>query len=174
MNTRELGEFARTPGFLVKMEEIFFEAMSPDYTDYSDMAGLPRIDFAKGPWTVDGGSISTPLGPRGLGMLMMAYEDVPVWTLQCVGQYEEEALPCLEAALRAAYAAKQFFGGRGPEEFVHGEFVYRNEVHHSYRAGFQESNFFRGHEKIIRMGRNADGTMTKAMGWHSYQGMLMI
>ncbi|MCR4334022.1 MAG: hypothetical protein NUV60_03385 [Patescibacteria group bacterium] len=174
MNTEELGEFVKTPACLAKMEEMFFKAMGPDYTDYSDIAGMPRTYFAEGPWTVEGGSILTPLGPRGIGMLLMAHEDVPIWTLQCFGHCQEEALPCLKAALSAAHAEKKFFGGRGQDGFVHEGLVYHNDVEPAFRTDFQGSNFFRGYEKIQRKGQGLSGAPGEVLGWHSYQGGMMI
>lgn len=86
--------------------------------------------------------------------------------MQYFGQYPEEAIPCLKAALRAAYAEKKFFGGRGPENFElgAGEYVYWNK-----KEVLQSHNFasFNGAECVF----NKKGEL---IGRHFYQGGLML
>lgn len=180
LSLEELKKLVKTLAFLAEMEEVFFEAADDGYagnpkrSTVIELPGSVEITFTKGPWKVVDKYFKTSLGRRSGGGMVMSYEEVHVWMMHYGGQYEKEAIPCLKAALSAAYAEKKFFGGRGPEEFVHGEFVYHNEVDRAYRADFQTSNFFRGYEKITKVGRNADGTTQKAMGWHSCQGMMMV
>lgn len=178
---QRLKELTGTPAFRSEMETAFFEAMNAGYaTDAPKkksilwLPGSKTIEYIRDSWRVVDSYHVTALGPRSGGTTIISYEETPVWMMQYLGQYDEAAIPCLKAALRAAYAEKEFFGGRGPDEFVHGEFVYHNEVDRAYRADFQTSNFFKGYEKITKVGRDADGTTQKAVGWHSYQGMMMI
>jgi len=175
LNLQELKNLAETPAFLSEMREVFFEAMNAGYaTDApkkKSILWLPQnktIEYKRGDsWRVVDTYHVTPLGPRSGGTTIIAYEEEPVWMMQYMGQYADEAIPCLKAALRAAYIEKKFFGGRGPDEFIYDGFVYRNEVDRSYRADFQTSNFFKGYEKIQNAKRESSG-------WHSYQGMMML
>lgn len=178
LNAIELKELVKTPAFLAEMETVFFQAMSTGYANnakketFADVGKL--VDFTEGPWTVIDGYLKTPLGPRSGGLMAMSYEGVPVWMMQYMGQYSDDAIPCLKAALRAAYVEKKFFGGRGPERFVCDGLVYQNDVDRSYRGDFQGSNFFQGYEKIQRQGSGPNGAPGEALGWHSYQGMMML
>jgi len=174
LNPEELKELVKTPAFLAEMEDIFFKAMNTGYANNSQKETFADIgkmvDFTDGSWSVIDGYLVTPLGPRSGGLMAMSYEGIPVWLLQYAGQYEEEAIPCLKAALIAAYSEKKFFGGRGPEQFTLDGLVYQNEVDRAYRQDFKKSNFFKGYESI----RTAIGVPQRCLGWHSYQGMMMI
>ncbi len=173
LNPEELKGLIKTPAFLAEMEAVFFEAMSAGYAagqKKKSILWLPvnkTIEHKRDPWRVVDTYFVTKLGPRSGGTTVISYEETPVWMMQYLGQYEEEAIPCLKAALRAAYAEKEFFGGRGPGKFVCDGFVYYNEVDRSYRSNFQKSNYFKGYEEV----RNAEN---KSLGWHSYQGMMMF
>lgn len=170
------------PLFRSEMVNVFFAAMNAGYaaptkpkkSRIAELPGSKTTTYVEGPWGVIDTYLVTPLGSRSGGMTVISCKDIPVWMMQYLGQYDEEAIPCLKAALRAAYVENQFFGGRGPDEFVHGEFIYRNEIDRSYRSDFQNSNFFKGYEKIQKRARDAQGAMGAVMGWHSYQGMMMI
>ncbi len=180
MHTERLQKLTADPLFRHAMMDIFFEAGNYEYANHPretriiELPGAKVIPFNSAPWEVDYEWSDTPLGPRCGGTKTIFYEGIPVWMLQCLGQYSEEALPCLMAALRTACAEKKFFGGRGPEEFTLGEYVYRNEVERAYRGNFENSDFFQGYERVTRVTGNADGSLGKVVGWHSYQGMMMI
>lgn len=53
------------------------------------------------------------------GTTLLLYEGMPSWVLQYAGRYDEKAIPCLKAALRAAVSADEFVGGRGPRLYTH-------------------------------------------------------
>lgn len=180
LNFEGLKRLVKTPVFLAELEKAFFEAMNAGYAGNSQkrsirwLPGSKIIEHNRAPWRIMDTYLVTKLGPRGGGTTIIAYEETPVWMMHYLGQYEKEAIPCLKAALCAAYAEKKFFGGRGPEEFVHDGLVYRNDVDRAYRCDFQHSNFFKGYETIRRQVREPDGAPGKALGWHSYQGMMMF
>lgn len=180
-NTQELKDFVETPAFCSEMAAVFFEAMNAGYAadapKKQSILWLPcnkTIEYKRDPWRVVDTYHVTKLGPRSGGTTVISYEETPVWMMQYLGQYDESAIPCLKAALRAAYAEKKFFGGRGPERFVCDRLIYLNEVDRSYRGDFQDSNFFKGYEKIQRQGSGPNGAPGETLGWHSYQGMMMF
>lgn len=172
-------EFVKTPDFLAEAREVFFTAMNERY---GNVLTKPRsneffgeaAEYDMGEWVVRCTNEIAGSSWRNSETILLRYEGISIWTMQHIGQCAEEALPCLEAALHAAYAEKKFFGGRGPDEFVHDGLVYRNEVDRSYRADFQTSNFFKGYETIRRREKGAGGTPGEVIGWHSYQGMMMF
>ncbi len=173
-----LKSIAETKAFRAQMEDAFFEAMHIGYAseDKQKKTSIPELPGSKlvlpyvaGPWRVADTYLVTPAGPRSGGMTVIWYEGVPVWMMQYLGQYDERAVPCLKAALRAAYSRKEFFGGRGPDEFTFGVYRYQNDIDKRWRTDFQGSNFFQGYEWVEMPGRSG-----QKLGWHSYQGMMLV
>lgn len=176
LSLEELKKLVKTLAFLAEMEEVFFEAADDGYASNPkrstviELPGSVEITFTKGPWKVADKYFKTSLGRRSGGGMVMSYEEVSVWMMQYLGQYDKAAIPCLKAAIHVAYAEKKFFGGRGPERFEYDGYIYRNEIDRRYRTGFQTSNYFEGYETI----KTARGVPEKCFGWHSYQGMMML
>ena len=174
LSSKELGELSKTPAFHAEMKTIFFEAMNVGYaTDApkkQSILWLPNnqtIEYKRGQWRVVDTYHVTQLGPRSGGTTLIAYEETPIWMMQYFGEYEKEAIQCLKAALRTAYENKQFFGGRGPESFQCGEYVYTNS---SPRNVWRNHNFgdrFNGEEEIC-------DSRARLYGWHTYQGGGML
>ena len=89
------------------------------------------------------------------------YQGDLVWSMTYSGSYAKEAIPTLMAAIKSNMEKKIFLGGRGPEVFGHGIYVYENEV---------ESNDpmdFRGREKIYVPGPVLEPVI---LGYHQYSG----
>lgn len=77
------------------------------------------------------------------------------------GYYEERAIKFLKAALRKAYEARQFFGGRGPLVFSEGSLVYVNQLR------LNDFSKFEGREEVFNLGTGS------SLGWHEYWGMTL-
>lgn len=152
-----------------EMRGVFFEAMNAGYAaenkpmkgSIAVLRGSKTTYHAQGPWEVNDVWFVTPLSTYSGGMTIISYKGVPVWMMQYFGKYEKTAISCLKAALRAAYSERKFFGGRGPEEFIHGKYVYENDLGAS--RDFQD---FSGRESV----RDETGEI----GWHAYQGGTMF
>ncbi|TSC64864.1 MAG: hypothetical protein G01um101491_129 [Parcubacteria group bacterium Gr01-1014_91] len=173
LSLEELRELAKTDAFRAEMKDVFFEAMNNGYANSPKkksvlwLPGSKTIEYIRDPWRVVDTYHVTQLSTRSGGTTITSYEETPVWIMQYLGEYNEVVIPCLKAALRAAYGDKQFFGGRGPEFFQYGKYSYRNfsprNVWHNHRFGDR----FNGNEEI----NDEDGQLK---GWHSYQGCGML
>ena len=172
MNLEELKKLAKMPAFLAEMEDVFFEAMMAGYASAKkikkvSIAELPGskliTPFERGPWKVADPYLVTPLSSYSGGMTVISYEGVPVWMMQYFGQYFEEAIPCLKAALRACYGKSEFQGGRGPERFMRNGYVYENPDEFFPK----DFKLFRG-DDLVR-GGNGD-----ILGRHVYHGGVMF
>lgn len=89
----------------------------------------------------------------------------PAWEMQYHGWWENSnarVIPFLKAALRTAYAAREFRGGRGPSHFYNAELMYRNRP-------WPKSSFadFHGHDEILLKERE------RCLFRHEYSGMLL-
>ncbi len=173
VKTDYLKKLVKTPKFLAEMKDVFFEGMNAGYANSSKkksvlwLPGSKTIEYIRGPWRVIDTYHVTQLSSRSGGTMIISYEEDPVWMMQYFGEYEEDAIPCLKAALRDAYTKKNFFGGRGPFEFVHGDFVYQNPPEKSRYCEFGE--LFYGEESVCN--KNKGGRLC---GWHTYHGGSMI
>ncbi len=166
-------ELAKDPAFVVEMKAKFFEAMMAGYASaekpkkrfLTEIPGYKVVTYVSGPWKVIDAWQVTPIGDGSGGTTHILYENIPTWMMQYFGKYDATAIPCLKAALRAAYSERKFFGGRGPKDFVHenGAF-YRNWKHDIGQHDF--ASFF-GQERVF------DRT-DQRLGCHSFQGGLMI
>ncbi|HCR52380.1 TPA: hypothetical protein DIV48_01875 [Candidatus Kaiserbacteria bacterium] len=122
---------AHLPNLWADALRIFFEAMVSGQEDY-----------VRSPWTV---RIKTLVNPSGNGFsraVAILYNGEPIWDMYTKGQYDERAMPCLEAALRGAYQQRHWLGGRGQQTFALVNVTYRN----SAKGAFNKP--FRGHELI--------------------------
>lgn len=100
----------------------------------------------------------------------------PLWIMQYNGwcRYDaKDTLAFLKAALAEAYLNGEFYGGRGPAEYVQNKYeaedqdkllVYRNHPN-PYHVDF---DYFEGRERIFR---HPDHTTD--LFWHRYQGMML-
>jgi len=89
------------------------------------------------------------------------YQGDLVWSMTYSGSYSKEAIPTLMAAIKSNLVNRIFLGGRGPECFGLGIYIYENKV---------ESNDpmdFRGTEKIYVPG---SVLKTAVLGYHQYTG----
>jgi len=172
LNLEELKKLAETDTFLVEMRDVFFEAMNAGYAaegkpkkgSIAELPGSKTITYTIGPWVVLDVYQVTPISSFSGGTTHIWYKGVEVWMMQYFGKYEEVAIPCLKAALRDAYSRKEFRGGRGPHTFKHTGFVYRNPIS---QLDFEE---FYGAEEIL----DERHERRKVLGWHRFQGGLMI
>lgn len=164
-------EVTKNPGFIEEMKDIFFAAMNTGYTANekqrkSSLAGIPGykvITFVSGYWKVIDAYQVSPLGDKSGGTTHILYDGTPTWMMHYFGQYPEEAIPCLKAALRETYVKKRFVGGRGPDCFIHENYMYRNQ------SPFGNFRYFSGREHI------EDRKYVKDLyGWHVYHGGLML
>ncbi len=163
----ELRKLAKTPAFRAEAEAMFFEAMLQGYVNGAEMvpvAGFPGFKMAppyvRGPWTVSDPYVNSALRLGSSGTTTIWFRDFPVWTMQYLGWYHKDAIPCLKAALRAAYEKKQFFAGRGPKHFEHEGYLYENTID----PGASFNGQF-GCEEIIYSPKN------EVMGGHVIRGM---
>lgn len=174
LSSKELRELSKAPAFLAEMQDIFFEAMNAGYAadapKKQSISWLPdnkTIEYKRGPWRAVDTYHVTKLGPRSGGTTIISYEETPVWMMQYFGEYEEEAIPCLKAALRSTYSRKEFWAGRGPWRFELDGFVYKNcLVNPLGLSSF--AGFFSGEEKVFNKSKGG------ILGWHRYQGGGML
>lgn len=167
----ELQNLVKEPIFWKQTEDVFFEAMDagyasekkPNKTEVIELAGSKCITHVQLPWNVKDVYLVTPLSQSSGGMTVIEYEDVPVWMMQYVGSYDEEATPCLKAALRDAYTKRKFCGGRGTNRFKFEGMTYTNPC----EKATQFYGFFRGEEQVR-------GKDYRLLGWHAYQGGPMV
>lgn len=149
----------------------FFDAMVHGYADpntkKAPVPGLPgskSIMYQSGEFVVmdcyfvrEGSNVSS-------GFTLITKDGIPVWVMHYGGWYEKEAIPFLKSALMAAYQEGEFFGGRGPVEFMDKKevFIYKNA------GSFGDSSFsdFRGSEKIFELHTG------RTFGTHEYFGGL--
>ena len=169
--TDDLPEFMMTSFFTRATKACFFEAMLAGYASGVEKGAIPEMPGSKaiewtndrnGNWRVLDTYIVTPFSAYSGGTTLIWLNDIPVWMMQYLGHYPKEAIPCLRAALRTAYEAEEFFGGRGPEIFTHKGYTYVNNV--------RVNDFFmdaRGEEMIF----GPDGSI---IGKHSYQSTFLV
>lgn len=147
-----------------EVQEVFFTAMRAGYaagaekTTMAQFPGSKIISYVDGLWLVRDTWFA---GKRGhsSGMTTIFYDGHPVWNMAYQGQYSEEAISTLKAALAENYRGKIWLGGRGPATFSRDGFVYSNMT--SPDALFTG---FRGSEQIasIRGG---------VVGYHIFHGI---
>jgi hypothetical protein len=161
-------DFIRMPGFSHHALGTFFYAMQRGYATSATKGSLEALPGSKSilytheKWRVLDMYLVTDAGDYSGGMTCMWYNKVPIWTMQYLGHYRVDAIPCLKAALRENYEKQKFYGGRGPEFFHHENYTYVNRM--------EENNFAKrvtGEEVIFDAGG-------KKIGWHRYQAVWMV
>ncbi len=169
-----LNALSKTQIFRDQVIDVFLEAMragyatSPKKGHIAELPGSKTIVYSDGPWQVTDAYIVTPLGAWSGGTTLISYGGIATWLMQYFGEYEEEAIPCLKAALQKSYGVmNEFIGGRGPRHFAHDGYVYRNEV--SAPRPLLIPDYFRGEEEIRKRGPGG-----RICGWHSYQGGMLF
>ena len=103
----------------------------------------------------------TPSSNKSSGSTTIFLDDIPVWAMHYGGWYTEEAAEIVKAALREAYEKNQFFGGRGPIEFVHNGIFYANRPQGDF-------NNFSGREELRRIDHS------EILGFHEYWGISLL
>ena len=161
-------EFVIEPHFQQSALTTFFQAMQEGYAltrekgTIPELPGSKTIEFLHGDWRVLDTYIVSPQSPYSGGTTMMWYGEIPIWMMQYVGYYDDDAIPCLRAALRTNYEQSIFNGGRGPDFFEHEGFHYINAA--------MSNNFFgrtNGQEAIF-------DSEKKIRGIHLYQAWWMV
>lgn len=161
-------DYVRMPHMRRHAMEIFFTAMQEGYVSNSEKGTVPEIpgsktiEYRHNEWRVLDMYLVTPKSPYSGGTTIIYYGEIPMWMMQYVGYYDEEALPCLKAALKTTYDEKVFNGGRGPDFFEHGGFHYINAP---------TSNDFHGRTNGQEAIFDAE---KKLRGVHIYQAWWMI
>ncbi len=104
------------------------------------------------------------------GQTVIYVESVPAWLMQYHGWCKDdnpEVLAFLKAALAAAYARREFHGGRGLPKFRGTKLLYTNSPQVPRHVRHEEDFAgFVGHEQI----QLPDATV---VFWHRYQGLLL-
>lgn len=156
------------PRFAEDAQGVFFLAMQSGYINNprkGTICALPGsnvIEFNHGKWRLLDVYATTPRSNMSAGTTHLWYEGIPVWMMQYMGEYQEEAIPTLKLALSRAYAASEWHGGRGIAFFAHGLHVYENNVDPGSAFAGKSS----GEEFIMR--RCGEGGL---LGWHRYQSL---
>lgn len=120
----------------------------------SRIGGLKVVQVAVGSFVVTDawGPDRTNLGgSSGKTTIRLAGMAQHFWEMSYNGHYPEPVVPVVKAALAENCQLGVFIGGRGPDNFEFGEFVYRNTVVEGADHGFEQ---FRVHEAVYdRHGR---------------------
>lgn len=161
-------DYVRMPHMRRHALEMFFIAMQEGYVSnakkgtISEIPGSKTIEYSRDKWRVLDTYLVTPKSPYSGGTTIIYWGEIPMWMMQYVGYYDEAAIPCLKAALKATYDVYEFNGGRGPDFFEYEGFHYINAP--------VSNNFYgrtNGQEAIF-------DTQKKLRGVHMYQAWWMI
>lgn len=153
---------------LKEVEQFFFKAMIEGWTAGGKKIVIPHmpnykaLPFRDGDFYLLDRYCVTTHGPKSAGTTTIWFQDAPIWLMNYGGYYEERAIKFLKAAIRKAYGAHQFFGGRGPLLFSEGSLVYVNQP--------RLNNFskFEGREEVFDLETGG------SLGWHEYWGLALI
>jgi len=129
------------------------------------LPGYKLISFRVDKFSVLDAYCTTPLNDMSEGKIVIWFEQVPVWTMNYGGQYPKEVIPLVKLAIQQSLAFQQFSGGRGPQQFLHHDFIdyeYTNEL----KPGYGEFGNFKGYERVLQ------GDVV--VGFHNYQGTALI
>jgi len=98
------------------------------------------------------------------GMTLISIDNQIVWMMNYGGHFTNEAIPTLKLALKTAYEKKLFWGGRGPDKILNGEFWYTNYlVNNDFGSFSGRENIYSAHKPINNW-----------HGQHDYCGFLMV
>lgn len=123
--------------------------------------GYKGIKWAKLEWTVTDEWIQIPDVSRSAGITTIYQAGIPVWIMHYGGWYPDDIIPVVQRALRAAYKAARFYGGRGPESFLEGELQYTNCLVDNRFSAFQGTEYVHDAQKKLR-------------GFHTYFGFALL
>ncbi len=137
-------------------------ASKPTKGTIVELPGSKTIEYTHEKFRLLDSYIVTPQSGYSGGTIHEWWAAIPVWMMQFMGYYDEDAIPCLKAALNANYERGVFYGGRGPGFFLHDGYTYINTV---------EENDFHGHVRGKETIYNPAGN---PVGWHRYQAMWMV
>ncbi len=156
-----VGSFGRHAHFhFMQAMKLGYATMAPEGS-IAELPGSKTIEYSHERWRVVDTYIVTPNSPYSGGTTMLYYDPLPVFMMQYLGKYEEIAIPCLKAALKAGSSAGEFNGGRGQDLFVHEGFTYTNDAYGDF---FTHSSAF---EQIFDPNR-------QRVGWHRCQSIWML
>lgn len=153
---------------MTRVQSFFFRAMVEGWATggrkikIAEMPGYKALPFREGDFSLLDCYCVTPNSPKSAGTTTIWFQDVPVWLMNYGGYYEEQAIKFLKRALRQAYEAHQFVGGRGPLVHTEGSLVYVN------RPRLNDFAKFEGREEIF------DAQSGTSLGFHEYWGMSLI
>lgn len=159
------------PRFAQEAMNVFFLAMQADYINspptgvVTELPGSSSIEFIYGRWRLLDVYTTTRRSDMSAGTTHLWYDNIPVWMMQYMGQYQPEALPVLKRALARAYIEYQWNGGRGPAYYTDGHYVYENNVEKDGEFAGRCS----GEEFIMRQCGGGG-----ILGWHRYQSIYML
>ncbi len=167
-SVRDAIRYLGDDGFGEQVFRHFIDAMqagyakSPSKGTIKEMPGSKTIEYEKDGFRLLDAYLVTPQSSFSGGMTTEWFHDIPVWMMQYFGSYDDDAIPCLKAALKMNYEQRLFFGGRGPEFFTLDGYTYVNNV--------TENDFFgrsSGEERIF-------GPTGKLAGWHRHQSLYLV
>lgn len=160
-------------GVVLSINEVrafFFRAMLQGWVagakgvGIGDMPGFEAIDFTDGDFRLrDCFGVYRSSG-KSAGFTTVTYKYEPVLFMSYGGWYDKRAIPVLKSALRYAYEAQEFVGGRGPFEYIKDSITYRN----SFNPLLNQMNWFEGDEGIT------DNLTNESLGHHHYWGMSLM
>jgi len=154
------------------LREFYFEAMLEMFlgdaprVDVPEKPGYRRIEYRRDEYRMVDEYLKT-LGTssHSSGQAVIWQGDTAVWTMAITGRFEREALPVIKKALRKAFTARQFIGGRGPQHFNDGRYSYEN---HFELWDFKE---FNGRESVYQHGQFEN---KRWLGSQMYQGRILV
>ncbi len=161
-------DFLRSGAFHAMLRSFFFEAMLAGYvaeTPRGRLTKLPKsvtAEYKKGDFELIDVWASGESGASH-GTTHILYDRHPVFAMQYIGAYAEQAIPTLKEALLEAYDAKEWHGGRGREYFASkqdAKLTYMNAIGKNDFAGHSF-----GEEKVF--------WEEELIGWHRYQSLLL-
>ncbi|MFA6043181.1 MAG: DUF5680 domain-containing protein [Patescibacteria group bacterium] len=152
-----------------EVKKFFFEAKLHGWAadvPSSSVPGKPgykRITFKRGRFLLVDEWCTTGHSRMSAGTSTIFCDKEPVWFMSYTGFYEKVAIPFLKLALLRSYQAREFNGGRGPNDFEQKGMVYSNEV------DLDDFENFQGCESVTRKGRGQ-----KLLGEHHYYGVSLL
>lgn len=166
-----LGKYVSSEDLLKEVEKFFFRAMLRGYVSpdagkilVSGMPGYKSIIINEGEFRLIDAWCSNIFSQKSAGITTISWRNYPVWVMNYGGYYPELSaiISLLKKALRTAYEANEFLGGRGIIECNEGGFFYKNTL------SLNSFSWFKGREEI-KSGKNG-----RIMGFHEYWGMSLI
>jgi len=130
-----------------------------------DLPGMEGYLFEQGEFKVFDGDFVSLHTDFKVGMIVIWYQNVPVWIMHRWYRYADAALPFVEKCLRSANIeeGQTFHGSRGRPEVPNGRYTYRNH-------GTTDFTCFWGSDEV----EEVVGQHKKIVGTCRYDGRLMI